>query len=282
MGALAQQAAEPRAPSLFEADAPDPGSIPAPGAAEHHGRFFHAAIEELAPRRRPAELRVLDLGCGAGRMVAVLLAFGYDAHGCDFENGYSLMDLEGTPRAVRERIRQVDLDPYRLPFADEAFDVVVSTQVLEHVQNKIETLREVRRVLKPGGVTLHVFPSKWSLPVELHIKTPFVSWMWPRVPRVWLQFWALVGVRNEYQRGQDWRQVASENERFCREAIDYRDKREMLDLFRGCFSRAESPMPLLIRNAMGPRGAWIKRLPGLPVTAALLGMFRQRLVVAWR
>ncbi len=215
-------------------------------------------------------------------MVAVLLALGYDAHGCDVESDFSLMQLQATPKTVRERVRPIAHDPYSLPFPDEAFDVVVSTQVLEHVRNKAETLREVSRVLKPGGVTLHVFPSKWSLPVELHIKTPLVSWMWPRVPRIWLQFWALAGVRNEYQRGKDWRQVAHDNERFCREGIDYRDKREMLGLFRSCFSRAESPMELLIRNATGPRGAWIKKMPGLPITAELLGIFRQRLVVAWR
>jgi SAM-dependent methyltransferase len=48
----------------------------------------------------------------------------------------------------------IDLINYRIPFADNTFDIIVSDQVFEHVQNWSEALTEIKRVLKPGVVSL--------------------------------------------------------------------------------------------------------------------------------
>ena len=65
-------------------------------------------------------------------------------------------------------------DATRLPFADDTFDCVVTSEVLEHIQNDVTAISELRRVLKPGG-TLGVtvptwFPEKinWMLSDEYH------------------------------------------------------------------------------------------------------------------
>jgi SAM-dependent methyltransferase len=93
---------------------------------------------------------VLDLGCGAG-MLALLKRKGVTLAGIDLSeecalaarrNGYDLTcaaELTG------------------LPFADDTFDYVVSLDVLGHVEfkDKDDVLREIARVLRPGGVTLH-------------------------------------------------------------------------------------------------------------------------------
>ncbi len=93
---------------------------------------------------------VLDLGCGAG-MLALLKRKGVVLAGVDLSaecalaarrNGYDV-----TSRA----------ELTRLPFADASFDYVVSLDVLGHVEfaEKDAVLAEIRRVLRPGGVTMH-------------------------------------------------------------------------------------------------------------------------------
>jgi SAM-dependent methyltransferase len=58
-------------------------------------------------------------------------------------------------------------DGRRLPFPDAAFDAVFSSNVLEHVQDLDALLGEIQRVLRPGGLSLHLMPTSawrfWSL-----------------------------------------------------------------------------------------------------------------------
>src|SRR5919199_3918513 len=98
----------------------------------------------------PARARVLDLGCGAG-MLALLKRKGVTLAGVD-------LSPEG---ALASRRNGYDFtcaaELTRLPFADDSFDYAVSLDVLGHVgfEEKDAALSEIRRVLRPGGVTLH-------------------------------------------------------------------------------------------------------------------------------
>src|SRR5215212_1413392 len=97
-----------------------------------------------------ANSAVLDLGCGAG-MLALLKRKGVTLFGVD-------LSPEG---ALASRRNGYDFtcaaELTRLPFADAAFDYAVSLDVLGHVEfeEKDAVLSEIRRVLRPGGVTLH-------------------------------------------------------------------------------------------------------------------------------
>lgn len=70
-------------------------------------------------------------------------------------------------------------DATRLPFRDGAFDVIVTSEVLEHIQNDVAALAELSRVLKPGGTFAATVPSwfpekvNWMLSDEYH--APFVE-----------------------------------------------------------------------------------------------------------
>src|SRR5262245_15640403 len=125
-------------------------------------RFFDRAIGELAGFARAGKVRVLDFGCGAGELVGHLLALGYDAHGCDIVLASDAPGIAAAP----QRFKQIAQAPYRLPYDDASFDVVLSTSVLEHARNPEEYLVEIRRVLAPGGVAMHLLPGKWYLPYE--------------------------------------------------------------------------------------------------------------------
>lgn len=96
-----------------------------------------AVSERLKPRGR--ELSVLDIGCGVKP---------YFPHFAPITKDYVGLDAEPGP--------QVDVvaPAEELPFADNSFDAVLATQVLEHVQDPARVVREVHRVLMPGGLAI--------------------------------------------------------------------------------------------------------------------------------
>src|SRR5438874_9484175 len=103
----------------------------------------------------PSTGRVLDFGAGAGQQALRLQELGFDV---------DAVDLVSSPHAEKRVFGVTTYDGQNLPFPDAHFDVVMSSNVLEHVQNLPATLRELARVLKPGGTMLHVLPSSsWRL-----------------------------------------------------------------------------------------------------------------------
>lgn len=165
--------------------------------------------------------RVLDLGCGDGGLVRALRAAGFDAWGCDVVLGGS----------SDPHLAPIEVEPYRLPFADDSFDLVLSEQVFEHVMNPEEVIEEVARVTAPGGRGLHVFPARWR-PVEGHVLVPLAGVV---RSKWWLWLWAAVGVRNRFQRGWPVSRVWRENDRFLREHTNYMSRRRIRRLFSRCF-----------------------------------------------
>ena len=170
-----------------------------------------SAIEDFA--HQSAGAKILDFGCGNGGLAGSLLARGFDAFGCDIDNDLwnaNTAEAHWQKNALVDpkRLAVIQKNPYRLPYEDNTFDVVLSTSVLEHAQNKEEILLEIHRVLRPGGMTLHVLPSKWYLPSEPHVFVPLLNFFWPYCPKWWLYLWALLGVKNSFQAGLDWRRLS--------------------------------------------------------------------------
>jgi 2-polyprenyl-3-methyl-5-hydroxy-6-metoxy-1,4-benzoquinol methylase len=103
----------------------------------------------------------LDLGCGVGEYVRAFARQGALAYGCDIER----------PRLLRARERGTEdvvlAAGERLPFQDGALDVVVLNEVIEHVSDDSATMREVSRVLAPGGAAVIYAPNR-LYPFETH------------------------------------------------------------------------------------------------------------------
>ncbi len=103
----------------------------------------------------PATGKVLDFGAGTGQQALLLKQFGLDV---------DAIDVASSPNLESRVFDVTTYDGISLPFPDAHFDVVMSSNVLEHVQNLPNALRELSRVLKPGGTMLHVLPSSsWRL-----------------------------------------------------------------------------------------------------------------------
>ena len=126
-------------------------------------------LHQVTGERRRNEVRILDMGCGRGDLVAWLCEQGWDAWGADPEETYL---YSGKP-LLGDRIRRIENG---LPFVDSSFDVILSSQVLEHVEDLSGFVGELARVSKLGAEGLHIFPAPRQ-PVEGHMLVPFVHWL---------------------------------------------------------------------------------------------------------
>jgi SAM-dependent methyltransferase len=98
--------------------------------------------------------RVLDIGCGIGGIdfhLAEKYGIG-EIIGIDVEDTViATAARRAMQRGVAERVKFRKVDPGPLPFADNSFDIVFSKDAIVHISDKHALMRDVHRVLKPGG-----------------------------------------------------------------------------------------------------------------------------------
>jgi 2-polyprenyl-3-methyl-5-hydroxy-6-metoxy-1,4-benzoquinol methylase len=125
--------------------------------------------------------RLLDLGCAAGYFMQQSARAGFEAHGIDLA---PWVEQIAARRGVAN-VRTGRLD--EAGFADASFDVVHSSQVFEHLPHPLDELREIRRILKPGGVLYINVPNYRCLSIvlgrddfELNTPPEHVTYFTPR------------------------------------------------------------------------------------------------------
>jgi 2-polyprenyl-6-hydroxyphenyl methylase/3-demethylubiquinone-9 3-methyltransferase len=119
-------------------------------------------------------LDVVDLGCGAGTQTLAWARGGHRARGVDISA--PLIEL------ARKRAAEVALaaefivgSATELPFADGSFDVVLASELLEHLADWQACLDEALRVLRPGGV-IYFSTTNRLCPIQQEFALPFYSW----------------------------------------------------------------------------------------------------------
>lgn len=127
---------------------------------------------------------VLDLGAGMGGLSVALLR--------EYSSGLQLQASDYNPdycNIARLRARRYGLElpitvaaGEQLPYAGALFNVVLCLDVLEHVQDARAVLREIYRVLKPGGIVLTTVPNRHAFR-DPHYHLPLINWL----PRVWAE-----------------------------------------------------------------------------------------------
>ncbi|MFZ4814460.1 MAG: methyltransferase domain-containing protein [Phototrophicaceae bacterium] len=135
---------------------------------------------DLMNRNIRAGSVVLDVGCGPAGLVAgytpIATVVGVDQHltgFTEFDGQFGLTHLAESPI-------------HALPFAANTFDVVTCSWVLEHLADPAASLREVARVLKPGGHLLFITPNALNYVVGLRRLVPearsqrLVKWIYAR------------------------------------------------------------------------------------------------------
>jgi 2-polyprenyl-3-methyl-5-hydroxy-6-metoxy-1,4-benzoquinol methylase len=134
----------------------------------------------------PPPARVLELGAGTGGLCSALARAGYDVAGVEPNDDGVEASRQRARRYPGARVRIEKGVAEALPFADGAFDVVVSTQVIEHVPDVDGAARECLRVLAPGGVAIHYMPN-YAFPREPHYGVPWPPRVSRRVGRLYLR-----------------------------------------------------------------------------------------------
>ena len=115
-------------------------------------RIITGFIERIFAGRHGERPHILDVGCGTGANLEMLGEFG-DAEGVDV----STDALSFCRQRGLDSVRLGEAE--KLPYPDASFDIVMMISVLEHLDDDLAGLQEMRRVLKPGGRALLFVPA---------------------------------------------------------------------------------------------------------------------------
>jgi SAM-dependent methyltransferase len=120
----------------------------------HTGRrkIIASFVEDICRRVTDRRPRILDVGCGTGANLLMLSQYG-DAEGVDVsEDALAFCHERGL-----EKVKLGAAEA--LPYDDGTFDLVTALDVVEHLDDDLAGLREMRRVLRPGGRVLLFVPT---------------------------------------------------------------------------------------------------------------------------
>ena len=140
-------------------------------------KLFDDLIDKLE-RRFPGlhSYRILEIGSGTGGLSVALALTGAKVFGIEPSSFGVTASMERAKRYSNSSAYFCMGKAESLPFKNEFFDLVVSSAVLEHVGDIEETLREMFRVLRPGGKIYHEIPN-YSFPMEPHYKILWIPLM---------------------------------------------------------------------------------------------------------
>ena len=117
--------------------------------AELHEALRECEVMQICRLFAPGS-KILELGGGDGLQAKVLSDAGFEV---------TSIDIPSRQSRGRARFPVMDYEGGRIPFPDATFDGVFSSNVLEHIPNLSFSLSELRRVLKAGGIGVHILPT---------------------------------------------------------------------------------------------------------------------------
>jgi SAM-dependent methyltransferase len=118
----------------------------------------------IADLQLPERARILDAGCGSGRNMVELARLGT-------VTGVELSETSVCLARARETGDVIEGSVLEMPFDADSFDLAVSLDVIEHLEDDLGALRELRRVVAPGGcllVTVPAYQWLWSAHDEIN------------------------------------------------------------------------------------------------------------------
>jgi 2-polyprenyl-3-methyl-5-hydroxy-6-metoxy-1,4-benzoquinol methylase len=141
-----------------------------------HFRRVQSAILRILERRNGSARNydVLDVGCNAGGQCGIWAEGGHRVHGLDINEPL----LELAKKRAAESGQKID---YRLgtatelPWPDESMDICIGLELLEHVADWRKCLKELTRVVRPGGA-VYISTSNALCPIQQEFTLPGYSW----------------------------------------------------------------------------------------------------------
>lgn len=195
VGSVIAPAAAPilgwRARALMSLEALFPPLASAPVAQGEHAEYeFRKAAGSHAPAVREiggiTRKTVLDFGCGWGGETVWLAQQCQHAIGCDISSTALHAAEQFATHQNCSNVRFVAIRNNKLPLQNDSVDAVFSTNVFEHVMDPVAALREIQRVLRPGGSFLSRFGPLFFSPLGYHVpwatQVPFAHLLFGVLP----------------------------------------------------------------------------------------------------
>ena len=121
--------------------------------------------------------RIVDVGCGSGGTAVVLANNFRQAEVCGIDLSQPLLDIAKVSSRVsdlHERIKFESADVHSIPYEDNSFDVVLSINMVHLVEDPVQMLNEMARILAPNGfVFIADLRRSWLAVIEKEIKSAF-------------------------------------------------------------------------------------------------------------
>lgn len=156
---------------------------------DYVGFTFSDSVAPLVARQIPGG-RVLDIGSGFGAFVISARRLGLEAVGVEI----APFEVEYAKRRLEQELPGLDPssvyhlgDGHDIPFEDASFDAVTLWNVLEHVPDGFQLLREVARVLKQNGKVFLICPNYAAFRREAHYLVPWLPLLPRRLATVYLR-----------------------------------------------------------------------------------------------
>ena len=103
-------------------------------------------IKLLNPQKKDI---ILDVGCNKGDLVKILRDFSNEVYGCD-------INKEAIKNSNIKELKLISAK--NLEYKNNLFDKIISSHVIEHVENLENMMKEIERVLKPNGICVLIYP----------------------------------------------------------------------------------------------------------------------------
>ncbi len=131
-----------------------------------------------------SDLKILDLACGTGDQLLALYRTGKVSSGVGLDLAENMLEIGRAKiarRSLTDRLTLKKADAQKIPFEDNTFDVVSISFGIRNMTDVDTTLREMHRVLKPGGCALIL---EFSLPRNRLIRSAYLVYFRHLLPRL--------------------------------------------------------------------------------------------------
>ncbi len=125
------------------------GTDPEPGSAVRYSQVITRRLRKARQLlgRRPAALRLLDVGCSSGALLAIAAQLGFSVAGVELAAIAARTARDAGFAVFCSSLQQAH-------FPERTFDVITAFELIEHLENPVALLQECRRILKPDGIVL--------------------------------------------------------------------------------------------------------------------------------
>ncbi|NEQ64727.1 MAG: class I SAM-dependent methyltransferase [Symploca sp. SIO2D2] len=242
--------------------------------ANHYSYLLHWSDSISA---KSSAAKILDYGCGSGKVVLAGRNKGLNIFGADvFYAGANSKEEVEMLNLLGKEIQEIKQG--KINFEDATFDLVLSNQVFEHVQDLESVLREIHRVMKKDALLLCLFPAK-EVFREGHIGIPFVHWL-AKDSKI-RYYYALslrclgLGYFKANKTKIQWTQDALN---WLDKYTIYRDKKEIVAIFNRYFTVEMIEKDYIkYKLSFNPRLSWLDQILKIPLMPELSSILMQKL-----